>query len=274
MKVIVLSSKGGVGKSTFSIHFLAPYLFAKTNTKSVFFMADPVNKDGKIDTKFYQVSDSEFALYNSNERFFTDFFLCQNSCLVDVGGNASALKFLEELSSKSIMVDDDFVFFLPTDNDPNSCDNVVDTYRRIRTVFKNAKIIFVLTKIHNLKEYKDEYLYLLGDETGVCDFMPGLFDNANVPKNDRNCILIPYSSLFYIANVYKKTISELAELEQKFNEKYQKAKAEFAKTKEEEVDKQAKILLNKIFFFSHCKDFRNNELPKVFEQLDRLLEKK
>ncbi len=77
-----------------------------------------------------------------------------------------------------------------------------------------------------------------------------------------------------LMNKFDEKLEKFANQKEKMLEQARQEAFRITRQAKEEVDKQAKILLNKIFFFSHCKDFRNNELPKVFEQLDRLLEKK
>ena len=163
MKAIVLSTKGGVGKTTFTIQILAPYLNQKTKQKVPFFIGDTVNEDARVfNSDLFEISNSKFYLDKSNDNFIQELAL-QKDCIVDVGGNQSSELFLKELEDKSFLIDDDFVFFVPTMNEINSINNAIDTYKKLVQISNNFKIIFVLSNVVDTENYEDEFFALFGD---------------------------------------------------------------------------------------------------------------
>ena len=97
MEAIVLSTKGGVGKTTFAIQVLAPYLNQKFKQKVPFFIGDTVNEDARIfNSELFEISNSKFYLDKNNDNFIQELAL-QQSCIVDVGGNQSSELFIKEV---------------------------------------------------------------------------------------------------------------------------------------------------------------------------------
>lgn len=257
MKAIVLSTKGGVGKTTFAIQVLAPYLNQKFKQKVPFFIGDTVNEDARIfNSELFEISNSKFYLDKNNDNFIQELAL-QQSCIVDVGGNQSTELFIKEVEDKSFLIDDNFVFFIPTLSDTQSVTNAVKTYLNLQKISENFKTCFVLSQVKELKDVEVKIQF------------HRFFDYKI--EFQKNFICVPESELFADSMDYKMTVFEIAKLAEKASENYKKLVKENKNLPREEfLEKTSSAYDNKIFS-ARCKVLVENELAKTFEQLDKEL---
>lgn len=272
MKAIVLSTKGGVGKTTFTIQILAPYLNQKTKQKVPFFIGDTVNEDARVfNSDLFEISNSKFYLDKSNDNFIQELAL-QKDCIVDVGGNQSSELFLKELEDKSFLIDDDFVFFVPTMNEINSINNAIDTYKKLVQISNNFKIIFVLSNVVDTENYEDEFFALFGDTKQICGGIKGKFDTSNIPTDNRKCVVIPSAvSIISLANSYGKPIFELANFKDKAIQEYEELRKTFKDKSVEEAIKAGAKVFNKAQFLKRCDKYKQEQIIGfVFKQFEKL----
>lgn len=272
MKAIVLSTKGGVGKTTFAIQVLAPYLNQKFKQKVPFFIGDTVNEDARIfNSELFEISNSKFYLDKNNDNFIQELAL-QQSCIVDVGGNQSSELFIKEVEDKSFLIDDNFVFFIPTMNEVNSINNAIDTYSKLVKISDNFKIIFVLSNVVDTENFEDEFFGLFGDTKQICGGVKGKFDTSNIPTKNRKCLVIPSAtSIISLANFYRKPIFELANFKDKAVNEYQEIRKTFKDKSVEEAIKTSAKVFNKAQFFKRCDKYKQEQIIGfVFKQFEKL----
>ena len=101
LKILVVSSKGGVGKSTVAMQVIVPYLYQKNNNNLIdFFEFDDENVDllsygaSKL-THREAIDVQEFVLMDK----FIEILSSDKSCCIDVGGTKSTTLCLEALHS-------------------------------------------------------------------------------------------------------------------------------------------------------------------------------
>lgn len=272
MKAIVLSTKGGVGKTTFAIQVLAPYLNQKFKQKVPFFIGDTVNEDARIfNSDLFEISNSKFYLDKNNDNFIQELAL-QQSCIVDVGGNQSSELFIKEVEDKSFLIDDNFVFFIPTMNEVNSINNAIDTYLKLVKISDKFKIIFVLSNVVDTENFEDEFFGLFGDTKQICGGVKGKFDTSNIPTKNRKCLVIPSAtSIISLANFYRKPIFELANFKDKAVNEYQEIRKTFKDKSVEEAIKAGAKVFNKAQFFKRCDKYKQEQIIGfVFKQFEKL----
>jgi len=156
-KIIVLSTKGGCGKSTIS-HYLLPFYF--------------IDKEGRLDYEKEKVNLTIFELEATNtsrESFYNescvkyiydkmdnpdktkDIFLDvafdeDSGAIFDVGGGRDALLAIQNISTIADGLDD-FVFVFPFNLTVDSFDGAYEMYRKVREENEDVKCLFVLNKM-------------------------------------------------------------------------------------------------------------------------------
>ena len=258
MNYVVISDKGGVGKTTFAIQVLAPYLYKKLGTSIPFYMADENNRDAIVYTKseVLKCDDVSYNYLKSSNSDFFKFLSAEDHAIIDVGCVACE-KFLKELQENCIGEEDNFTFFIPTLSDTQSVTNAVKTYLNLQKISENFKTCFVLSQAEDLKDVEVKIQF------------HRFFDYKLDLK--KNYICVPESELFADSRDYKMTVFEIAKLAEKASENYKKLVKENRNLPREEfLEKTSSAYDNKIFS-ARCKVLVENELAKTFEQLDKEL---
>lgn len=156
-KIIVLSTKGGSGKSTIS-HYILPFYF--------------INEDSKIDYKKEKVNLTIFELEATNtsredsyaescvkyiydkmddsektqDIFLNTIFDENSGAIFDVGSGRDALLAIQNISTVSDGLDN-FVFLFPFNLTVDSFNGAYEMYAKVREEHKDVKCLFVLNRI-------------------------------------------------------------------------------------------------------------------------------
>ena len=205
MKYLILNTKGGTGKSTFSTQILPLIL----NDNILVLEADNNNKT-ILNNSFIQIKNL-FASDDENlisELIFND----ENDILIDAGGGDDSRKVVEILAKNEVDID---YFFIPISNDFETVKNLIDTVNLIKSNFKEPKIILVLNKVNNLNKLQEEFLFIFGkQELGIKNLL-----KTDLKDTFKNVVVIPQNNLIsYIKNAFGQTLKDflksLKELEQ------------------------------------------------------------
>jgi hypothetical protein len=243
----VSSSKGGVGKSTFSVQFLAPFLYEKSKaTKKVkVFEVDPENDssgafnntvvfDSTLITsikQFSKIINTEIGNLSRDYPIIID---------VGVGHYHNAIEALSEL-----IIDEKVNFIVPSKASQDDYNNSIITIKDIKRKFKNHNIILVCSDAlsSHSKEDKedllDEFGWIFGRfnmTTG--EVSPSIFKQLNF---DEKYIVIKASDILdkctgdFGITVYESTkvdFNELLKQRESAHNLFKKA------SKEEKVEAQ------------------------------------
>jgi len=263
MKIIVLNSKGGVGKSTTAIQVLVPYLYSKNEQSQQIKVIefDDENEDSKsfslskiLDAKNIKVSTSDI------DASLIDSILEDENIVLDIGGNKTTTYVLDSLIDNGMINSFDLIVIPLTDGEQDSI-NAIKVYDKIRENNKTSKIIFALNRVNTAYELEIQFLDFFGDtEKKRLDGRVGLIEKIKEP--DRNIIKIVDSPVIRFSRIFGTTAYELSFKDMsKVREKIAEATVN---KNTEEVRKQSYRLgiLNK------SKRYRNEVLEECFKAID------
>ena len=146
MRSLVISTKGGAGKSTFCFEILAPFVYQKTNKKAKVYEYDNENQESK-NYKNSSLIDSQNKETDNDETIGDDLSDKgkEKDYIVDVGGGSRAGSF--------IMHNGDFLkgwfdrIFIPMNFDQQDAVNAIATYKSIvEKGFPKENIMFVCSQ--------------------------------------------------------------------------------------------------------------------------------
>lgn len=296
---IDISSKGGVGKTTTAVQFLAPYLYQKINKstskevkKIKLFEVDAKNNSSdslKNSTIFEQVlvKNGTKALEEKLNIELAN-LVRDYPIIIDVGV-AYAKEVLETLGN--ILTDEKVHFIVPTKQDESDVNNAVETIRDIKKIRSDANIILscsdALCGFDELDELKEEFGMVFGKyinlETNL--FEQSIFERLNI---DEKFISLKKSPLYieskktfkitiYEAGLIGKSLSNLKEPNELLTElseiKEELKVAQKSKNEEKinELNLKSLIIRKKITFYKKCATYLSKYIEPMFRQFEMSL---
>jgi len=297
--IIDISSKGGVGKTTTAVQFLAPYLYQKINKstskeikKIKLFEVDAKNNSSdslKNSTIFEQVlvKNGTKALEEKLSIELAN-LVRDYPIIIDVGV-AYAKEVLETLGN--ILTDEKVHFIVPTKQDESDVNNAVETIRDIKKIRSDANIILscsdALCGFDELDELKEEFGMVFGKyinlETNL--FEQSIFERLNI---DEKFISLKKSPLYieskktfkitiYEAGLIGKSLSNLKEPNELLTElseiKEELKVAQKSKNEEKinELNLKSLIIRKKITFYKKCATYLSKYIEPMFRQFEMSL---
>ena len=251
MIYITINKKGGVGKSTFANQILSSYLFDKNGTKTKLIEIDDENNDNASFSKTEIMNCS--IIPTNNIRNIDEIFFDDEDTIIDIGGNKTATIFLNEM--KKINEFENVKWFVPLGAGEQDNLNALDTYREIKILDENAKVIFLLSRAIS-NDFEWEFLNFFGNEflnteSAICNQI-----------EDPKYIIINANAIINNARYFQKTVYDLA-----LNNVDFRAKAK----KENDKKKRRKLIfMNRVK--NEAIEYTNYLKDKVFDKLDKLLE--
>lgn len=261
LKVLVVSSKGGVGKSTLSMQIIAPYLYMKNNhTPIKFYEFDDENIDslsygGSSLTIREPIDVEEYILMNK----FIEILSSDKSCCIDVGGNKSTSLCLEVLYDCGIGHEIDFALIPLLDGEQDAI-NAKKIYNKLKQIDQDMKILFALNKVYNPKHIHEQFENYFGDIRGIFDDKDAIVNHIDTKDSD-NYITIPHSDMIKYSRKFGTTIFEIVSSDKDFDTEFKAA------TKE----KEKKLVSFKHYVYQNCKKYYQNTLQPCFEKLDNIV---
>lgn len=265
MKIIVLNTKGGVGKSTVSMQVIAPYLFWKNgkSDKINLIEFDDENSDSEtfinskiVDSKRYKLTgnDLDSTLINAT--------LDNDNLVADIGGNKTTTYVLKSLSDTNLIDAFDCVVIPLTDGEQDSI-NAINVYEQIRNLSADIKVIFALSRVDRSMDLEIQFLDFFGDLKGRIDNREGYINR--VAESDRNILKINNDESIKVSRAYGQTVFEICDLSlDDMKEKMKEA------LKEKDFEKSKKISY-RITLVNKAKDFKEDTLKECFIKLDEVV---
>ena len=248
MFYVVVSTKGGVGKTTIAQQVLAPFVYQKTNKKVEIIELDNNNKSNVLnDSEVLEVKPVE--LHKKDEVLLNKFMEVvaeDKDVVVDVGGGDDTKRVLEAF--KELRLEDEITFFVPVLKDLSNEKNVIDTWSLIRTWNTSAHIHFVLNRFTNEKEFSS------------------ILKKLNEVKEDTNksLLFLEDTPLFdEIAKEFKKSVYEIT-LSELDNTQAKKLLVETAKQKDIKKLKEIKYWIS---VYDRSKKFVETNLKSIFREI-------
>jgi hypothetical protein len=263
LKILVVSSKGGVGKSTVSMQVIAPYLYINNNNKPIkFYEFDDENVDllsyggSKLTTR-QAIDVEEFILMDT----FIDILSNNNSCCIDVGGNKSTTLCLDALAScgMSSMID---IAIIPLLDGEQDAINAKKIYHKLKECNESIKIIFALNRVNNLKYLEYQFENFFGDIRDIFNDDDAIIHSI-LEEEKENFIAIENSDMIKFSRKFGITIFEIAKQDRDFTEEIE----------DETDEKKKKLIAFKQFVSQNSKKYYKKNLKSCFSKLDKILKK-
>jgi MinD-like ATPase involved in chromosome partitioning or flagellar assembly len=242
----VLSTKGGVGKTTIAQQLIAPYIHNKNGDKAEIIELDNNNKSNVLseaetqEIKSLRLHETENILL---EKFMEVIAENKDVC-IDVGGGDDTKAVLKAL--KELRLENEITFIIPVLRDLSNQKNVIDTYAMVREWNLEARIIFILNRYQNEEDF-----------TGIIHKLQKVEDK-NIDVYRLNDTLL----FDEIAKEFKKPLYEIT-LEYIGDTK--KLLVETAKSGDFNKLKEVKRWIG---IYDKCVDFRKRNLDVIFKELN------
>lgn len=268
MKIMVVSSKGGVGKSTIAMQLIAPYLYLKNNEKPIkFYECDDENSDSLsfgasslIDRKLIKVDVPILR-----EELHSIFSKPDITCL-DIGGNKSTTMVLDamDLSGAIHFVD---LAVIPILDGEQDAINASVVYSQIKSMNPNIKFLFVLNRCKNERFLEYQFENYFGDIRGIFNEKYAVI-NYIFEEDQDNYIPLLDDDVVKYSRKFGLTIYEIAKQQRDFIPEL-KIKVENM-TNEQET----KLLSFKNYVNKSASKYYDDVLVKNFKKIDTILKGK
>ncbi|WP_455755964.1 hypothetical protein [Sulfurimonas sp.] len=260
LKILVVSSKGGVGKSTVSMQVVAPFLYEKNNKNSIpFYEFD----DENIDSLSYGASNlttreaidvEEFVIMDK----FIEILSRDEFCCIDVGGNKSTSLCLDTLDECGMVREIDLVVIPILDGEQDAI-NAKKVYARLKQIDSEINVVFALNRVKNKKYVKYQFDNFFGDVRGIFDDSSAMLNFID-EKHKENYICIDDSDMIKYSRKFGMTIYEIAVEKRDFISEFEGANTE----------KEKKLIAFKNYVYQNTKKYYEHILKACFAELDTI----
>lgn len=260
---LVISTKGGVGKSTVSSQFVSAYVYRKISKKVNFFEIDDQN-ESIVRMKGSDLLNGIIVRMENIGKFVEESILFEDDVVVDVGGNNTATQFLQKLKDLGGFASP-VTYYIPILDGDQDAKNAKQTFNSIREFDKESKVVFVLnrcTNSSNQELLEREFMDFFGNE---------ILDIEKMHQDENtHYIAINKNTIYNVVGKLNKTITEVAneDVEQEFKD----AAIEFHRDKSnQEQYKKVRVLMFLKEQKNIAKNIIENEYHALFVKLDKLL---
>lgn len=256
MKILVVSTKGGVGKSTISMQLVAPYLYEKSGCNPIkYYECDDTNRDINSygATSLIQRNLVSVMSPMLREEIF-DIATQDETVCIDVGGNNTAKRVIDALDESGGLSFIDLVL-IPTLDGEQDMVNALDTYEYLKEIDEDLKIIFVLNRLKDRNFIKEQFDHFFGDSRGV--FTNFLSAEKRIEQVElENYIVMEDSDVIRYSRRFGLTVYEIAKIEKEYL-------SDIAKSSD------PKVASFKHYMSRASKKYYKNILLSGFESMDK-----
>ena len=247
-RVMVVNTKGGVGKSTVAQQVLVPFMYEKQGQPIKLVEIDELNYDSTV-LNNSAVIDRTFLKLNQLSELTE--LLVNDNIVIDTGGNLSGENVLSYMNESGIILLVEMFVIPLTDGEQDSV-NAVDTAKKIKSFNPNANIVFALNRVRNIENERDIKLQFpawYGFE-GIEGLRPEGAKEIYVPDS----LAVKYSRHFGV------TVYEIA------NQDVEVMRKKLLEATKNKDTKRMKAISDRIYLINKSKDF----VQSVFPQLEKL----
>ena len=262
MKIVVLNSKGGVGKSTISVQIAAIYLHQRFNQVIDHFEFDDENEDSKafLNSQVIRRHSQKVAKANLRD-VVTDLLLEHEHAVFDIGANKTTIYFLEGLLESGLMSKID-LFIIPLMDGENDASSAIKVYRQLKKEDPTAKVLFALNRVNTNRELGLQFNVFLGDKRGVFNDS-GMIDE--IPESDRHYTTMIDSDAVKYSKNFGITIWELGRLNRDLGAEIKEA------LKNNESKEMIRLLSFKKGVKDDCADYIEKNIKPAFEKIEEMV---
>lgn len=265
IKVIVVSSKGGVGKSTVSMQLVAPFLYQHNNkTPVAFYEFDDENSDC-LSYGDSRLTNREIVEVSSPilRETLTEMFHRDESACFDIGGNKTTTMVLNAMAESAMIHFVDLVIIPLLDGEQDAI-NAIIVYSVLKDMRPDLKFLFVLNRAKNHRYIEYQFDNFFGD-------IRGIFENVNSVKNslfegDENYIALIEDDIIKYSRRFGLTIYEIAHQNKDFISLLKLNMQQMSK------EQEVKLASFKNYIKNASDSYYENVLKIGFEAIEQLLE--
>jgi len=248
---IVVSTKGGVGKSTLAKEVVATNLFATGGKKVRLLEIDDCNMSSRITSSVLSVESFSVSsgIKEAQKALFEVFN--KEDVVLDVGGGNDTNILLNSI--RGLGIANQCVFYIPLLKNKSGIKNLVDVYTLIREI-GNSKIYFIQNQCKSYKksEVELEFAYLHGNkDLNIKSAFPSDVDVFNM-----HTCTIHDTNVFDLSESYGLTVYEIAN--EDISEDFLITEAQ----KGRDAYDKAFAYLN---IYNLCKEYKEKTLDKFYE---------
>lgn len=266
-KIIVVSSKGGVGKSTVSMQLMAPYLYEKNQGAPIrYFECDDENSDSLSfgGTSLLSRELIKVDMPILREKLHEVFSSPEITC-VDIGGNKSTTMVLEAMDESGAIHFVDLAVIPLLDGEQDAI-NASVIYSHIKSMNPKIKFIFVLNRCKNVRFLEYQFENFFGDIRGIFSEKYAvkhfLFD-----RDEENFLPLIDDDVIKYSRKFGLTIYEIAHQQRDFIRELK------VKVEEMDSDQEAKLLSFKNYVNKSAQKYYKDVLMPAFEKIDNVIQK-
>jgi len=216
LKIIVVSSKGGVGKSTVSMQLIAPFLYEQNDMQKVsFYEFDDENSDclsyggSKLTNRVIAEVSSPILREDLTNIFSKD----ETACF-DIGGNKTTSLVLDAFDESGMIHFVDLVVVPLLDGEQDGI-NAIIAYSILKGMRSDLKFVFVLNRCKNHRYVKYQFDNFFGDIRGIFEDNNSV-KNCLVDTNDEQYIIMLDDDIIKYSRRFGLTIYEIAHEDRDF----------------------------------------------------------
>ncbi|MEN4054039.1 ParA family protein [Sulfurimonas sp. NWX79] len=266
LKIAVISSKGGVGKSTISMQLILPYIFEKNGNQIVsHYEFDDENNDSSSYgasslSKRKQVSVASPLLREE----LAEIFAKDESLCLDIGANKTTMTLIEALSESGMIHFLDLVVIPMLDGEQDAV-NASFIYSVLKGNNPDLKFVFALNRVKSVEYVKHQFENYFGDVRGIFKNINAVVDNLFEEDKD-NYLLMLDDEIIKYSRRFGLTIYEMSQQDRDFIGALKNSLSQASK--EEEI----KLLSFKNYISKSTQSYYKDVLSAAFRKMDEILE--
>ena len=264
-KILSISSKGGIGKSTIAMQIVTPYLYVHNDKQPIkYYEFDDENQD------YLSFGASNLSVRKHvevNDDFLrdeiTEIFSKNESICIDIGGNKTTTYALKAFRDSGMIHLVDLAIIPLLDGEQDGI-NASIIYNTLRHLNPNIKILFILNKVKDVKKIQYQFENYFGDPRGIFSSKYALktylkdedFKNYAIMLDDD---IIKYSRRFGL------TIYEIAKQKRDFIENLRKNIDNYSS------EQEIKLNSFKNYIDNSSKKYYEQVIIPIFKKMDSIL---
>ena len=269
LKIAVISSKGGVGKSTISMQLIVPYLFEKLEHERDRIIAhyefDDENNDSfsfgaSCLSKREQVSVSSPLL----REVVTDILSKDETICLDIGANKTTMTLIEALNDSGMIYFLDLVVIPMLDGEQDGI-NASFIYSVLKGYRPDLKFLFVLNRAKDEEHAQYQFENFFGDVRGIFKNINAVKDNI-FPEDTQNYLLMLDDDIIKYSRRFGLTAYEMARQDRDFANELKNLQNDISQ------EEAIKLLSFKNYIAKSAKKYNDDVLQKAFEKIDLILQ--
>ena len=266
-RVLIISSKGGVGKSTISMQLIAPYLYEKSQKTVSFYDFDDENNDslsyGGSGLTKREIIEVDQSIIKEN---IMDIFSRDESACLDIGGNKTTTIFLEALADTGMIHYVDLAIIPLLDGEQDAINSSI-IYTTLKDLDKDLKIIFVLNRAKNHRYIHYQFDNFFGDPRGILSNTNCVQTNLFEEDYDKYVVMLDDDIIKY-SRRFGMTIYEIAHMERDYSKFLKLSKNEFSK------EQDVKLASFKNYIQRASVTYYEDVIVPAFTKIDAIMESK